>query len=103
VNAADPGFCISQLRSQDRGFGAFMNSMLEKVLAHTTEEGSRLIVHAAVGGTDEEMRGGFVSFNNVIEPSDFAISAEAAKMQDKIHVCDLYSFFRLCLTQDLTS
>ncbi|THV05577.1 NAD(P)-binding protein [Dendrothele bispora CBS 962.96] len=92
VNSLNPGFCKSSLRNDLSGLARLVNPLMEKALAYTTEEGSRQLVYAAIGGSEEEMKGGYVSFSKVIEPSDFAISEEGAAMEKKIWVCILHSF-----------
>ncbi|KAF5355364.1 hypothetical protein D9758_006115 [Tetrapyrgos nigripes] len=62
-----------------------MTSLLEMTLERTTEAGSRQLVYAALGGTEEEMGGGYVNHTKVDEPSDFAISAKGAEFQNRIH------------------
>ncbi len=65
--------------------------VMEKVFALSTEEGSRQLVYAAVGGSgspeeEERHKGGYVSFNRVQEPSDFVVSEEGVKLQEKFWV-----------------
>jgi len=56
------------------------------LLAHTTEEGSRQLVWAAVGGAGREfeLRGGYVSMANLEEVSDYALSDEGAALQTRV-------------------
>ena len=62
---------------------------MEKALARTTEEGSRQLVWAAVGGENQldQMRGAYISIARISEASDFAISQEGKHYQDKLWVC----------------
>ncbi|KIK50843.1 hypothetical protein GYMLUDRAFT_252589 [Collybiopsis luxurians FD-317 M1] len=54
----------------------------------TTEEGGRQLVWAAVGGSgstgeEEKLKGGYVSFGEVVEPSDYSMSEEGLKVEEK--------------------
>jgi hypothetical protein len=102
VDTVNPGFCVSQLRSEWSGNGiqAMMGRLVEKVMAHTSEEGSRQLVYGAVGGTEAQMKGSYVSSSKVAEPSDFVISTEGVELQNKIYVCALFFAYLRCL-QDL--
>ncbi|KAG7444404.1 NAD(P)-binding protein [Guyanagaster necrorhizus] len=88
VNAINPGFCESELRRSltTTWYMAFADWAMVKLIGYTTEEGSRQLVWAAVGGGEEEnsLRGGYVSFSKIVEVSDFAISERGLKAQEKI-------------------
>jgi retinol dehydrogenase 12 len=58
------------------------------VLARTTEQGSRQLVWAAVGGAgrDFELRGAYVNKADIAEVSDYALSDDAAVAQRRIWV-----------------
>ncbi|KAJ3756880.1 hypothetical protein EV360DRAFT_95519 [Lentinula raphanica] len=85
VNAVNPGYCYSGFRSDFKGIRALLDHLMERLLAMTTEEGGRQIVWAAVGGVGEEerLKGGYVSFGEVVEPSDFSISREGQELEEK--------------------
>lgn len=61
---------------------------MEKTLARSTEEGSRQLVWAAVGGADrlDNLRGAYVSLATVDESSDYVISQEGQRAQTKLWV-----------------
>lgn len=59
---------------------------MEIALAWTTEQGSRQLVWAAVGGIADQVRGGYVSISAIQEPSDFVISEEGKKVQERAWV-----------------
>ena len=63
---------------------------MEKALAHTSEEGSRQLVWGAVGGTGSEdtLRGAYISSSRVQEPSDTVLGDEGRKLQNKFWVGD---------------
>ncbi|SJL03428.1 related to enoyl-CoA hydratase/isomerase [Armillaria ostoyae] len=88
VNAINPGFCESELRRSITGswYMAFAEWTMVKLLGYSTEEGSRQLVWAAVGGGEDEkhLRGGYVSFSDIVEVSDYAISETGLEAQEKI-------------------
>lgn len=60
---------------------------MEKALALTAEEGSRQLVYGALAeDVVGDMRGAYVSAVSVVEPSDFVISEEGGKVQDRLWV-----------------
>lgn len=69
---------------------------MEKILARSTEAGSRQLVWAAVGGADhiDDLRGAYVSLAAVNEPSDYVISKEGFRAQTKLWVCSRFSRLR---------
>jgi len=85
VNVVNPGYCYSGFRKGFSGFMAFFDYLMERFLALSTEEGGRQLVYAAVGGAGEEgkLKGGYVSFGEVIEPSDFSMSEKGLKLEEK--------------------
>lgn len=60
---------------------------MDDEFAYTSEEGSRQIVYAAIGGTDEEVRGAFTSYSQVLGVSDWILSEDGKKAEDKTWVC----------------
>jgi hypothetical protein len=94
VNAVNPGYCKSQLRRHLSFPLRVIDSILEAALARSTEEGSRNLVWAAVGGAGREfeLRGGYVSNANLQEISDYALSDEGAVVQTRLWVRKLQSW-----------
>ncbi|KAF8625040.1 hypothetical protein AX17_006954 [Amanita inopinata Kibby_2008] len=88
TNCVNPGFCYSELRRNISGFRAFMSTVMEKFLAFTTEQGSRQLVWAALGGDDkdEKLHGAYISRSQAEEPSDFVLSEQGQKMQGKLWI-----------------
>jgi len=82
TSAANPGYCYSELRRHLTGLRAIFDYLMEKALALTSEQGSRQLVWAALA-EDKDINGGFVSYAKVVEPSDFVISGEGKKVQDR--------------------
>ncbi|KAH9479748.1 Short chain dehydrogenase sol3 [Psilocybe cubensis] len=100
VNAVNPGYCYSNLRSTYTGPRAWFDWFMERVLARTAEEGSRQVVWAALGCDESEnaagggsarqrtrereakMKGAYISNASISEPSDYVIGEEGRKAQD---------------------
>lgn len=93
VTAVNPGYCKSQLRRNMSSILRILDSIMEFLLARTTEEGSRQLVWAAVGGTgrEVELRGGYVSKANLQEVSDYALSDDGAVVQTRLWVREFSS------------
>ena len=68
------------------GFRAFGANLFEKLLARTTEDGSRQLVWAALHGDPIEMKGAYVSGMKVMPPSKFVLSEEGRKLQERLWV-----------------
>ena len=57
-------------------------------MARTSEEGSRQLIWACIGGMDniDQLRGAYINSMQVQEPSDFVISEEGKHAQTKLWV-----------------
>ena len=88
VTAVNPGYCKSQLRRHLSFFVSVLDSIMEAFLARTSEEGSRQLVWAAIGGAGREfeLRGSYVNKSNFQEVSDYALSDEGAAVQTRLWV-----------------
>ncbi|KIJ64226.1 hypothetical protein HYDPIDRAFT_28663 [Hydnomerulius pinastri MD-312] len=88
VESVNPGFCYSNLRGAGitTSLEAIFNFLLEKLFAWTSEQGARQLVWAAIGeqGNEEKMKGAYISKAQVVEPSDFVMSEEGRKFQEKL-------------------
>ncbi|KAJ7708899.1 hypothetical protein B0H17DRAFT_916458 [Mycena rosella] len=86
VDAVNPGYCYSELRRGLSGIRAVVDYLMELVLAFSTERGSRQLVWAALAHQDhpEKLRGAYISASKVEEVSDFVLSREGGKVQDRI-------------------
>ncbi|KAG2143726.1 hypothetical protein DEU56DRAFT_248229 [Suillus clintonianus] len=89
--AVAPGYSYSQLRRfwYEKPTFSFVRiglAIQERLLAWTSEQGSRQLVFGAVGGRDNEenMKGGYVSVSRLVEVADFVLSDEGHKMQDAV-------------------
>ena len=60
--------------------------LLKAVLARSSEVGSRTLIHAALGGTQKEMQGKYLTTCKVDEESDYALSPEGMEVQERIWV-----------------
>ena len=56
------------------------------MLARSTEMGSRTLIHAALGGTQKEVQGKYLSTCQVGEESDYALSPEGMEVQERLWV-----------------
>ncbi|KAJ7462128.1 hypothetical protein FB451DRAFT_479597 [Mycena latifolia] len=83
VNAVAPGFTVSELR---RDIANLFLRVIEKLLALTTEEGSRRLVFAAVGmpNSPQSLKGQYIDIAGAEEPSDFVIGKEGQEVQESI-------------------
>ncbi|KAF8176360.1 NAD(P)-binding protein [Mycena galopus ATCC 62051] len=86
VNAISPGLCRSELTSRLTGIAATFDRLMTYFFAYSTEVGSRHLVWAALAEEEhpDVLRGVFIHISKVAEPSDFVISEEGAKTQDRI-------------------
>jgi NAD(P)-dependent dehydrogenase (short-subunit alcohol dehydrogenase family) len=97
VNTVNPGFCHSELLRSTKGVGAWFIWLLKLLLARTTEQGSRQLIWACIGGKDniEQLRGAYISSMHVKEPSDSVVSEEGKRAQAKLWVNNNYlSYYR---------
>jgi retinol dehydrogenase-12 len=88
INAVNPGFCISGLHRNVPSYLVAYIWFMEKLFSWPTERGSRQLVFAAVGNQDklDEMRGAYISSSRIVEPSDYVISDEGARIQKQLWV-----------------
>ncbi|KAJ6447906.1 hypothetical protein C8R47DRAFT_433575 [Mycena vitilis] len=86
VHAVNPGLCRSELMRGISGILAAFEAFCSWILAFTTEVGSRQLVWAAVAQEDrpDSLRGAYIHACKVAEPSDFVLSAEGVKAQDRL-------------------
>jgi retinol dehydrogenase 12 len=98
LTAVNPGYCKSQLGRYLSPVHRILGKIMEALLARTTEEGSRQLVWAAVGGAGREfeLRGGYVDMANLQEVSDYALSDEGAAVQTRLWVRDTFSHNWTC-------
>jgi retinol dehydrogenase 12 len=97
VTAVNPGFCKSQLGRNLSPVHRVFGEIMRALLARTTEEGSRQLVWAAVGGAGREfeLRGGYVNMADLEEVSDYVLSEEGAVVQTRLWVCE-FSHIWIC-------
>lgn len=93
-----PGYCISDLRRHSSVGERVGLKVLDLIVGRTAEEGSRMLVFAAVGpdgkdgGHARAMRGGYLATLEIREPSDFVVSKEGHDAQEKIWVSKIIKF-----------
>ncbi|KAF7371072.1 WW domain-containing oxidoreductase [Mycena sanguinolenta] len=85
ASAVDPGYCYSELRREFSGVMAVFDWLLERTLAFTAEVGSRRLIWTALSHQDqpEKLRGQYSSNFHMTEVSDFVLSPEGVKAQNR--------------------
>ncbi|KAF8350274.1 hypothetical protein F5887DRAFT_944569 [Amanita rubescens] len=77
VNAVDPG--------NINGIVVLFFYLMDLILAISTEKSSRQLVFAALGAVNEEkLRGAYLHYSRIGEPSDFVLSEQGNAVQEKI-------------------
>ncbi|KAJ7762987.1 hypothetical protein B0H16DRAFT_504467 [Mycena metata] len=86
VTTVNPGFCHSDLLRGLSGIVWLLEYLFGLFFYFSTEVGSRQYVFAALApmGDAEELRGAYISGSKIVEPSDFVMSEEGKKTQDRI-------------------
>ncbi|KAI4716568.1 NAD(P)-binding protein [Aureobasidium sp. EXF-10727] len=79
INTMNPGFCYSELSREMNGL---VFQLMYKLLARTTEVGSRTLVAAALASHDTH--GQYMSNSLVEPPSKFVRSEEGKKTQERV-------------------
>jgi retinol dehydrogenase 12 len=94
VNTVNPGICISELRRDTPEEFKAQIDELEKEYAWTGEEGSRVLVFAAVGmqGREEEMKGQYIDNTDICEVKESIYGEEGKRTQQVLWVCMNFSF-----------
>ncbi|KAL1688646.1 hypothetical protein GGG16DRAFT_115763 [Schizophyllum commune] len=84
VNSVDPGLCSTSL-FRDEGRITIGMRLMNALLAVSAEVGSRELVWAALGGSEDAdaLRGAFVARRTVRPPSDFVLSERGRIAQDR--------------------
>ncbi|KAF2787209.1 short-chain dehydrogenase/reductase-like protein [Melanomma pulvis-pyrius CBS 109.77] len=78
INTVNPGFCHSEL-GREGGIGFYL---MQLVLARSTEQGSRTLVHAATQGA--ETHGQYMSDCQITLPAALVLSAEGHVLQRRV-------------------
>ena len=92
VNTVNPGYCFSELRRGITYSQAISFRLMDLAFGRTAEQGARQLVWAALGPDGKEgrhvswVRGAYVSTQGIKEPSDFVISQDGGRAQEKIWV-----------------
>ncbi|KZS97484.1 NAD(P)-binding protein [Sistotremastrum niveocremeum HHB9708] len=84
VDVVNPGLCHSELTRNASGFQAYSLAFMKFLLGRSTEVGSRTLVHAALAGDQLTMQGKYLNKCQVEEESDYVISPEGQKVQDRL-------------------
>ncbi|EAU81690.1 short-chain dehydrogenase [Coprinopsis cinerea okayama7 len=83
TNVVCPGYCYSQLRRNANFLRLINFVLLDLLIGRTTEEGSRQLVWAAVTKDKGDLRGAYISSMAAQETSDYSLSEEGLKAQEK--------------------
>lgn len=83
-----PGYCASGLRRELWFPINYLDYAMEKLFAYTSEEGSRQLIWAAIGGIgkEKELQGAFITHSDITEPSDSVLGEEGNRVQKQIWV-----------------
>ncbi|TFK69951.1 NAD(P)-binding protein [Pluteus cervinus] len=84
VTAINPGFCKSQLIRNEGVIKMAGLKLATALLSRPTEMGSRCLVHGAVIASDEVVHGKYLNNCRVEEESDFVISEEGGRVQERV-------------------
>ncbi|TFK25282.1 short-chain dehydrogenase [Coprinopsis marcescibilis] len=85
ATSVDPGFCSgSDIFREYNAVARFFMRLMSFVIGHTSEQGSRRLVWAALQEDTDSLRGGFVGPVKVVEPSDYAVSEEGVRAQARL-------------------
>ncbi|GJE88262.1 NAD(P)-dependent dehydrogenase [Phanerochaete sordida] len=86
----NPGFCRTTFRKNLPLGTRIITGIMDVMLGRTPEQGSRQLIHAALGPDGKDgphvkiMRGAYISCNALQEPSDFVVSKEGYDVQERI-------------------
>ncbi|KZL63988.1 retinol dehydrogenase 12 [Colletotrichum tofieldiae] len=83
LNTVHPGLCESELDKDVKGLAGYVLTFAKALVARTTEEGGRTLVHSSAAGT--ESHGKYMSECRVREPSAFVRSREGAEAEARVH------------------
>ncbi|KAJ6457409.1 hypothetical protein C8R47DRAFT_1247288 [Mycena vitilis] len=85
IDAVCPGYCYSELRRELSGPTALFFHLGDRLLAFSSEVGSRQLVCGALAHPEEpgKLRGAYMSRYKITEVSDFVLSVEGATMQEQ--------------------
>ena len=70
---------------------------MQTILARTSEQGSRQLIWACIGGKDsiDQLRGAYISSMQIQEPSDVVVSEEGKRAQTKLWVNHYLLYYRI--------
>ncbi|KAL0948998.1 hypothetical protein HGRIS_009097 [Hohenbuehelia grisea] len=84
ANCVHPGFCASSLTRDARGIARLIFAIANRLIARSTEQGSRALVWAAVGRPwdADKLQGKYIVVAEPVEPGDNVISERGRKFRD---------------------
>ncbi|KAJ7188859.1 short-chain dehydrogenase [Mycena filopes] len=86
VMNVNPGFCHSRLtrETESKLTGKLLVGAFKRIVARTTEEGSRTIVHAVVTPEQKKLHGQYITACAIAGESDFLSSPEGRKFRSSL-------------------
>ena len=92
--SVNPGYCRSDIRRHHQKYvvQSAIFAVMDHVVGRSAEEGARQLVWAALGPDGKEgrhanwLRGAYVSTQSIMEPSDFVMSEQGGRVQEKVWV-----------------
>ena len=95
INAVNPGLCVSGLRRNVRFPINILSWLADMLLSWSAERGSRQLIFAALGNQENpaELKGSYITSSELVEPSDYVISDEGAKVQKQLWVRPLHRVY----------
>ncbi|KAH7919219.1 NAD(P)-binding protein [Leucogyrophana mollusca] len=86
VCAANPGFCYSSLarETESKVIEKYGFLLLRRLLARSTEMGSRTLVHPAVAPDERSRHGRYLSACKITEESDYILSDEGREVSRRL-------------------
>ncbi|KAG4433204.1 hypothetical protein IFR05_011312 [Cadophora sp. M221] len=82
INCMTPGACKSDFHREISGIGIIIQSILDALIARTTEAGSRTLVAGVAAG--EESHGAYMADCKVAEPGPLVLGLDGKALQEKL-------------------
>ncbi|KAH7311029.1 hypothetical protein BKA65DRAFT_518493 [Rhexocercosporidium sp. MPI-PUGE-AT-0058] len=82
INCMTPGACKLDFHRETSGIGTLIQSILDALIARTTEAGSRTLVEGVVAG--EESHGAYMADCKVAEPGPLVLGSDGKELQENL-------------------
>lgn len=93
VTSVCPGYYHSGLH-KDAPFPLnHLDHLTRKLLAYASEESSRQLIWATIGGAgrEKELQGAFITQSDIAEPGDYVLGEDGERVQNQLWVGDIRS------------